>query len=61
VAQVEITWDDFERLGGIAGELEHLPPEIRRHFDQDGRDARYLRILQERVRNSLSATEVEAA
>jgi hypothetical protein len=41
--------DDHKRLGEIAGELEHLPAEVRRHFDQDGRDARFLRILAERA------------
>jgi hypothetical protein len=43
-----LTDDDRERLLGLAGELEHLPAEFRRHFDQDGRDARFLRILAER-------------
>ena len=46
---IKLTDDDAERLGGLAGELEHLPPEIKRIFDQDGRDARYLRILQAKV------------
>jgi hypothetical protein len=40
-----LTDDDRARLIEIAGELEHLPAEFRRHFDQDGRDARFLRIL----------------
>lgn len=45
---IEFTFDDRHRVGEIAGELEHLPAEIRRHFDQDGRDARFLRKLAER-------------
>lgn len=42
-----MTDDDRKRLNEIAGELEHLPASIKRNFDQDGRDARFLRILAE--------------
>lgn len=51
---ITVTLDDADRLGGIAGELEHLPAEIRRHLDQDGRDARYLRLLEKRIRAALA-------
>jgi len=50
VEELDLTADDVRRLGEIAGELEHAPERIRRFFDQDGRDARYLRILQERIK-----------
>lgn len=50
------TEDDVDRLGGIAGELENLPADARRHFDQDGRDARYLRLVQKRVRDFLKVS-----
>lgn len=40
-----LTGDDRSRLNEIAGELEHLPAEFRRNFDQDGLDVRFLRIL----------------
>lgn len=52
---ITVTQDDADRLGGIAGELENLPREIRRHLDQDGRDARYLRLLEKRSRAALTA------
>lgn len=52
--QPEFDTNDARRLGGIAWELEHAPKRIRRFFDQDGRDARYLRILQARIVASLA-------
>jgi hypothetical protein len=48
------TCDDAHRLGAIADELEHLPAEIRRHLDQDGRDARFLRLKQKQILDALS-------
>lgn len=52
------TRDDADRLGEIAGELEHLPAEIRRHFDQDGRDARFLHLKQKQILDSIDGTPV---
>jgi len=46
--QITLTADDCRRLEEIAGEIEHLPNPPR-NFNQDGRDARYLRILVERA------------
>ncbi len=54
---VVLSEDDLARLDGIAGELEHLPPEIARHFDQDGRDARFLRILLARLSQPVEQEE----
>lgn len=50
---MQVTDDDAVRLGSIAAELEHAPAEIRRHFDQDGRDARFLRIFENRIFDAL--------
>jgi hypothetical protein len=52
--QITMTRDDAERLGGIAYGLETLPAHLRRYYDEDGRDSRYLRIQQERIFEALA-------
>jgi hypothetical protein len=52
-ASIEVTLDDAARLSEIAGERENVPQDLRRHFDQDDRDTRYLRLMEKRIRAAL--------
>lgn len=45
-----LTEDDAVRLLGLAGEYDHMPAEVRRHWDEDKRDSRYLSKLAARIR-----------